>query len=82
MANEYTFERRVIYTEYEYVTADTENDAWDKVNSGDIEDSETGDFYDYYDDPYLIETRIRDPLVSMITEYGRPVQFELFENIG
>ena len=82
MANEYTFERRVIYTEYEYVTAETENDAWDKVNSGDIEDSETGDFYDYYDDPYLIETRIRDPLVSMITEYGRPVQFELFENIG
>ena len=82
MANEYTFERRVIYTEYEYVTAETENDTWDKVNSGDIDDTDGGDFYDYYDDPYLIETRIRDPLVSMITEYGRPVQFELFENIG
>ena len=82
MANEYTFERRVIYTEYEYVMADSEKEAWAKVNNGDIEDSETGDFYDYYDDPYLIETRIRDPLVSMITEYGRPVQFELFENIG
>lgn len=82
MANEYTFERRVIYTEFEYVEANSESEAWDKVNSGDIEDSETGDFYDYYDDPYLIETVINDPLVSMITEYGRPVQFELFENIG
>jgi len=78
MANEYTFERRVIYTEYEYVTADTENDAWDKVNSGDIEDSETGDWYDYYDDPELIETVINDPLVNMVTEYGRPEQYELF----
>ena len=78
MANEYTFERRVIYTEYEYVTADTENDAWHKVNSGDIEDSETGDWYDYYDDPELIETVINDPLVNMVTEYGRPEQYELF----
>ena len=78
MANEYTFERRVIYTEYEYVTADTENDAWDKVNSGDIEDSETGDWYDYYDDPELIETVINDTLVNMVTEYGRPEQYELF----
>ena len=78
MANEYTFERRVIYTEYEYVTADTENDAWDKVNSGDIEDSETGDWDDYYDDPELIETVINDPLVNMVTEYGRPEQYELF----
>ena len=40
MANEYTFERRVIYTEYEYVTAETENDAWDKVNSGDIDEND------------------------------------------
>ena len=78
MANEYTFERRVIYTEYEYVTADTENDAWDTVNRGDIEDSETGDWYDYYDDPELIETVINDPLVNMVTEYGRPEQYELF----
>jgi len=82
MANEYTFERRVIYTEYEYVTADTEKDAWDKVNSGDIDDSETGDFYDYYDDPYLIETRINDPLVSMVQEYATPEQYELFEYNG
>ena len=35
MANEYTFERRVIYTEYEYVKADSEKEAWEKVNSGD-----------------------------------------------
>ena len=82
MANEYTFERRVIYTEYEYVTADTEKEAWKKVNEGDIEDSETGDFYDYYDDPYLIETVINDPLVSMVTEYRRPEQYELFDNNG
>ena len=82
MANEYTFERRVIYTEYEYVKADSEKEAWKKVNEGDIEDSETGDFYDYYDDPYLIETVINDPLVSMVTEYGRPEQYELFDNNG
>ena len=78
MANEYTFERRVIYTEYEYVKADSEKEAWKKVNEGDIEDSETGDFYDYYDDPYLIEKLINDPLVNMVTEYGRPEQYELF----
>lgn len=82
MANEYTFERRVIYTEFEYVEANSESEAWDKVNSGDIEDSETGDFYDYYDDPYLIETVINDPLVSMITEYGKPEQYQLFEYNG
>ena len=78
MANEYTFERRVIYTEYEYVKADSEEEAWDKVNSGDIEDSETGDFYDYYDDPYLIEKLINDPLVEMVQEYAEPEQYELF----
>ena len=83
MANEYTFERRVIYTEYEYVKADSEKEAWKKVNEGDIEDSETGDFYDYYDDEsVLIETVINDPLVSMVTEYGRPEQYELFDNNG
>jgi|14BtaG_2_1085337.scaffolds.fasta_scaffold38225_3 hypothetical protein len=81
MANEYTFERRVIYTEYEYVKADTEKEAWKKVNEGDIEDSETGDWYDYYDDPYLIETRINDPLVDMIHEYRKPVQYELFNTV-
>jgi len=78
MANEYTFERRVIYTEYEYVKADSEKEAWKKVNEGDIEDSETGDFYDYYDDPYLIEKLINDPLVEMVQEYAEPEQYELF----
>ena len=82
MANEYTFERRVIYTEYEYVTADSEKEAWKKVNEGDIEDSETGDFYDYYDDPYLIEKVINDPLVEMVCEYGKPEQYELFDYNG
>jgi len=82
MANEYTFERRVIYTEYEYVKADTEKEAWKKVNEGDIEDSETGDFYDYYDDPYLIEKFINDPLVSMVQEYATPEQYELFDYNG
>ena len=78
MANDYTFERRVIYTEYEYVKADSEKEAWKKVNEGDIEDSETGDFYDYYDDPYLIEKLINDPLVEMVQEYAEPEQYELF----
>ena len=82
MTNEYTFERRVIYTEYEYVTADSEKEAWKKVNEGDIEDSETGDFYDYYDDPYLIETLTNDPLVEMVQEYALPEQYELFEYNG
>ena len=83
MANDYTFERRVIYIEYEYVEANSEEEAWAKVNSGDIDDSETGDFYDYYDDEsVLIETVINDPLVSMVTEYGRPEQYELFDNNG
>lgn len=79
MANNYTFERRVIYTEYEYVKADSEKEAWTKVNSGDIEDSDTGDFYDYYDDPELIETDFNDPLVEMVKVYSLPEQFELFE---
>ena len=82
MANEYTFERRVIYTEYEYVMADSEKEAWAKVNNGDIEDSETGDFYDYYDDPYLIEKLTNDPLVEMVKEYALPEQYELFEYNG
>ena len=82
MANEYTFERRVIYTEYEYVMADSEKEAWAKVNNGDIEDSETGDFYDYYDDPYLIETVVNDPLVEMVCKYATPEQYELFEYNG
>ena len=78
MANEYTFERRVIYIEYDYVEANSEEEAWAKVNSGDIDDSETGDFYDYYDDPYLIEKLINDPLVEMVQEYAEPEQYELF----
>ena len=79
MANQYTFERRLIYIEYDYVEANSEEEAWDKVNSGDITDSETGDFYDYYDtESVLIETVINDPLVNMVTEYGRPEQYELF----
>lgn len=82
MANQYTFERRVIYIEYDYVEANSEEEAWDKVNSGDITDSETGDFYDYYDDPYLIEKVINDPLVEMICEYGKPEQYELFDYNG
>ena len=81
MANEYTFERRVIYTEYEYVKADSEKEAWKKVNEGDIEDSETGDFYDYYDDPYLIEKLINDPVVEMVQEYAKPKQYELFDTV-
>ena len=83
MANEYTFERKVIYTEYDYVEADSEEEAWAKVNSGDIQDSELGDFYDYYDDESeLIEENINDPLVEMVTEYGKPKQYELFEYNG
>ena len=78
MANEYTFERKVIYTEYDYVEADSEEEAWTKVHSGDIEDSELGDFYDYYDDAELIEENITDPLVEMILNYSRPQQFDLF----
>tara|TARA_B110000285_G_C14979857_1_gene540786 strand:+ start:245 stop:493 length:249 start_codon:yes stop_codon:yes gene_type:complete len=82
MTNEYTFERKVVYTEYDYVEADSEKEAWEKVNSGDIEDSELGDFYDYYDEPELIEETIGDPLVAMITNWSLPEQFELFDNNG
>tara|TARA_B110000858_G_scaffold159576_1_gene183216 strand:- start:147 stop:395 length:249 start_codon:yes stop_codon:yes gene_type:complete len=82
MTNEYTFERRVIYTEFEYVEANSKKEAWEKVNSGDIEDSELGDFYDYYDEAELIEEIIGDPLVAMVAEYGTPEQYELFEYNG
>ena len=82
MTNEYTFERKVVYTEYDYVEADSEKEAWEKVNSGDIQDSELGDFYDYYDEPELIEETIGDPLVEMIVNWSRPEQFELFDNNG
>lgn len=82
MANFYTFERRVIYNEYEYVTADSAEEAWEKVTRGDVDDTETGDFYDYYDEPHLIEEEINDPLVEAIIRYNQPEQYELFENNG
>ena len=82
MANQYTFVRRVIYCEYTYIDADSQNDAWTKVQSGDADDCELGDWYDYYDDDFELvesdESEI-DPLVEMIRNYGLPVQLELFD---
>ena len=83
MANQYTFERRVIYCEYTYIDADSQNDAWTKVQSGDADDWELGDWYDYYDDDFeLVDStdNLYDPLVEMIRNYGLPVQLELFDD--
>ena len=83
MANTYTFQRRAIYWEEEVVYADTVKDAWEKVYSGDGDEVNVQDFYDYYDDEYeLMEEEIADPLVTMVAEYSLPYQYELFENNG
>ena len=83
MANIYRFERRAIYWEEEVVYADTVEEAWQKVDSGDADERHIQDFYDYYDDDYeLIDEEIADPLVTMVAEYSLPYQYELFENNG
>ena len=83
MANTYTFQRRAIYWEEEVVTADTVEEAYEKVENGDSDELNIQDFYDYYDSDYeLIEEKIDDPLVTMVAEYSLPYQYELFENNG
>ena len=83
MANRYVFSRRAIYYEEEIVYADTVKDAWEKVYSGDGDELNIQDFYDYYDDEYeLMEVEEQDPLVTMVAEYSLPYQYELFENNG
>ena len=80
MANTYTFQRRAIYWEEEVVTADTVEEAYEKVENGDSDELNIQDFYDYYDDDYeLIDEEIADPLVTMVAEYSLPYQYELFE---
>ena len=83
MANTYTFQRRAIYWEEEVVTADTVEEAYEKVENGDSDELNIQDFYDYYDSDYeLIDEEIADPLVTMVAEYSLPYQYELFENNG
>ena len=83
MVNTYTFQRRAIYWEEEVVTADTVKEAYEKVENGESDELNIQDFYDYWDDDYeLIDERIDDPLVNMIENYGKPHQYELFENNG
>ena len=83
MANTYTFQRRAIYWEEEVVTADTVEEAYEKVENGDSDELNIQDFYDYYDDDYeLVDEEIADPLVTMVAEYSLPYQYELFENNG
>ena len=80
MANTYKFQRRAIYWEEEVVTADTVEEAYEKVENGDSAELNIQDFYDYYDDDYeFVEERLDDPLVNMIEAYGKPYQLELFE---
>ena len=81
--NQYTFERRVIYEEYTYVEADSLAEAKDKVQGGDHDDSELGDWYDYYDDDFeLVEATGNDvdPLVKMVKDYGIPIQTDIWGN--
>ena len=83
MANTYTFQRRAIYWEEEVVTADTVEEAYEKVENGDSDELNIQDFYDYYDDDYeLVDEEIADPLVTMVAEYSLPHQFELFDENG
>ena len=83
MANTYTFQRRAIYWEEEVVTADTVEEAYEKVGNGESDELNIQDFYDYYDDDYeLVGEEIQDPLVTMVAEYSLLYQFELFENNG
>jgi len=83
LANTYTFQRRAIYWEEEVVTADTVEEAYEKVENGDSDELNIQDFYDYYDDDYeLVDEEIADPLVTMVAEYSLPHQFELFDENG
>ena len=80
MANTYTFQRRAIYWEEEVVTADTVEEAYEKVENGDSDELNIQDFYDYYDSDYeLVDEEIQDPLVTMVAEYSLPHQYDLFE---
>jgi hypothetical protein len=80
LANRYVFSRRAIYYEEEIVYADTVKDAWEKVYSGDGDEINVQDFYDYYDDEYeLMEVEEQDPFVNMILKYENEKQLELFD---
>ena len=80
VANIYRFERRAIYWEEEVVYADTVEEAWQKVDSGDADERHIQDFYDYYDDEFeLVQEEFNDPLVNMITTWDKCRQLELFE---
>ena len=81
MANIYRFERRAIYWQEEVVYADTVEEAWQKVDSGESDELHVQDFYDYYDEELeLVQEELEvDPLVAMIKDYSEPYQFELFE---
>ena len=75
--NTYRFERRVVYWEEEVVEAESLTKAWEKIESGDVEEVNLGDFDDYFDDEHtLVEEHINDPLVHMIKKYSETEQFE------
>lgn len=77
MANRYTFQRRSIYWEEEIVYADTVEEAWDKVCSGESDELHIQDFYDYHDEEFeLIDIKLDDPLVNMVTNYDNYRQME------
>ena len=77
MANTYTFQRRAIYWEEEIVYADTVEEAWEKIDSGESDELHIQDFYDYHDEEFeLIDIKLDDPLVNMVTNYDNYRQME------
>lgn len=78
MANTYTFQRRAIYWEEEIVYADSVEEARDMIQSGDGGEIYKQDFLGYLqDDEFeLIEEKINDPLVDMVTNYDNYRQME------
>jgi len=85
VASTYIFERRVIYWENTWVDADTLDDAWEKLQSGDADDCSLGEYDDYYDDDYTFVEESNgpdvDPLVEMVLDYENNRQLELFDEL-
>ncbi len=70
MPKRYTFWRNSIVSESFYVLAETEEEAQEKVDSGEYDDSEITEFIDWASDRFeLEEVEELDPLYKMVKDY-------------
>lgn len=68
----FIFWRNSIVSESFYVLAETEEEAQEKVDSGEYDDSEITEFIDWASDRFELEyVEELDPLYRMVKDYGQ-----------